>query len=118
MLNVPLNNLLNINYGYCDGLSTVIRIRGAQNLNFSVHCCDKLNIRVEFRKDRNTSGGMMHVSLFSCMHLKKERKKSRAGFMVPENVYVLHVQAKQKEIQRRILAGNITYFAAISLFRN
>jgi len=29
MSNVPLNNLLNIKYGYCDGLPTVVRIRGA-----------------------------------------------------------------------------------------
>jgi len=56
--------------------------------NFLVRCCDRLNIRAEFRKDRNTSGGMMHVSLFSCMHLKKKR----TFFMTFEEAYVLHVQ--------------------------
>ena len=90
MSNVPLINLLSINNGYCDGLSTVVRIRGAQNLNFSVHCCDGLNIRTEFRKDRNTSGGMTRVSLFSYTHLKK-----RTAFMTPEKVHVLHVQVKR-----------------------
>jgi hypothetical protein len=72
MSKVSLNSFLSINYGYCDGLSSAVRIRGAQNLNFWVYCCDRLNIRAEFRKDRNTSGGMMHVSLFSYTHLKKK----------------------------------------------